>query len=122
MRPTNQAPSRTPGEPPSLPPGRGAVHPGASLAPHHGQPSAGRRELAQGGGRCLAPSLAEHDADLRQTRQQKSGGSPVALAGVRSMSMSTTPTTMQSHADNDLNKGRQLGFGLANTDYAIKKL
>ena len=36
------------------------------------------------------------------------------------MSMSTTPTTMQSHADNYLNERRQLGFGLRSIDYAIK--
>jgi site-specific recombinase XerD len=34
--------------------------------------------------------------------------------------MSTTPTTMQSHADNYLNERRQLGFGLRSIGYAIK--
>jgi integrase len=34
--------------------------------------------------------------------------------------MSTTPTTMQSHADNYLNERRQLGFDLRTTGYAIK--
>ena len=69
-RPTDWPRSRPQGDPPSLCPGRTAVHQGPPSAPHHGQPLAGGWEFAQGGGRCLATPLAEHDADLRQTRQQ----------------------------------------------------
>ena len=41
----------------------------------------------------------------------------IAVAGVHSMS--TAPTTMQSHADSYLNERRQLGFALRATGYAI---
>ena len=62
----------------------------APAAPHDGQPAAGGRQFAQGGGRCAAPSLAEHHADLRQARQPQPGGGGAAVAGERSMSAPIT--------------------------------
>ena len=59
------------------------LHALAPAASHDGQPAAGRRLLAQGGGRRAAAPLAEHDADLRQARQRQPRRSRPALARER---------------------------------------
>ena len=85
-------------DPPGLRARRAALHALAPAAPHDGQPAAGRRLLAQGGGRRAAPPLAEHHADLRQARQPQARRSGAAVAGERSMSARHLPATRASSA------------------------
>ena len=60
-----------------------ALHARAPAAPHDGQPSAGRRLLAQGGGRRAAASLAEHDVSGLLDRPQGAKSATVSFALAR---------------------------------------
>ncbi|MGF6507535.1 integrase/recombinase XerC [Paraburkholderia sp. 32] len=71
-RPTRRARrprSRAQDDSPGLRSRWAAIHRLTPASPHHGKPTAGKRLLPQGGGRRAAPSVPEHDTNLRQARQ-----------------------------------------------------
>src|SRR5690606_29286295 len=83
------------------------------------------RFLAQGGGRRTAAPLAEHDADLRQARQQPSRRSGLALARHlrrRRRREAVMTIGLTALVDRYLTERRTLGFQLRSAAYSLRSL